>query len=105
MLATILTIIYLIVCVLLIIAILLQQDKTAGSGLGAAFGGSSQTVFGSHSGDILSKATTWLAVGFMVIALLLSFTYTKKSSITQEAGAFSPEEHPTVPVSTPEAGK
>lgn len=81
--------IYLTVCLLLIIVILLQQDKTAGGGMGAAFGGSSQTVFGSHSGDILSKATNWLAVGFIVLALLLTFTFTKRSSLVQDAGTVS----------------
>ncbi len=43
---TLLVIVHVIVCLLMIGAILLQSGK--GAEIGAAFGGSSQTVFGSR---------------------------------------------------------
>ena len=53
---TLLVIIHVIVCLLMIGAILLQSGK--GAEIGAAFGGSSQTVFGSRGpANFLSKFT------------------------------------------------
>lgn len=62
---------HIIVCILLIIIILLQSGKSAD--LAGAFGGAgSQSTFGPRgTASILSKATTVLAVMFMVITLLL----------------------------------
>jgi len=65
----------------LIIVILLQQGK--GSDMGAAFGGSSQTVFGGASGrqSFLVKVTVVLGVLFMLMSLGLSWraSYLHKS--------------------------
>ncbi|MGH7230485.1 MAG: preprotein translocase subunit SecG [Nitrospiraceae bacterium] len=64
-------IIHVIVCFLMIAAILLQAGK--GAEMGAAFGGSSQTVFGSRGpGTFLSKVTIGAAVIFMVTSLGLA---------------------------------
>ena len=61
----------LIVCFLMIAAILLQAGK--GAEIGAAFGGSSQTVFGSRGpGTFLSKVTVAAAVIFMLTSLGLA---------------------------------
>ncbi|MDO6446421.1 preprotein translocase subunit SecG [Colwellia sp. 1_MG-2023] len=66
-----LIVIYLIVAVCLIGLVLIQQGK--GADMGASFGaGSSATIFGSSgSGNFLTKATTWLAIAFFVISLVL----------------------------------
>ena len=59
------------VCVALILIVLLQKGK--GAGMGAAFGGSSQTVFGSSGAtSLLHKVTTAVAVIFMLTSLGLS---------------------------------
>ncbi len=64
-------ILHLIVCFLMIAAILLQAGK--GAEIGAAFGGSSQTVFGSRGpGTFLSKVTVAAAVIFMMTSLGLA---------------------------------
>lgn len=64
-------ILHLIVCFLMIAAILLQAGK--GAEIGAAFGGSSQTVFGSRGpGTFLSKVTVAAAVIFMLTSLGLA---------------------------------
>ena len=66
-----LVIIHLIACFLMIGAILLQSGK--GAEIGAAFGGSSQTVFGSRGpANFLSKFTVVVAVVFMVTSLSLA---------------------------------
>ncbi len=64
-------IIHLLVCFIMIAAILLQSGK--GAEIGAAFGGSSQTVFGSRGpGTFLSKITVGAAVVFMISSLSLA---------------------------------
>ena len=58
-------------CLVLIIVVLLQSGKAAD--LAGAFGGAgSQTAFGPRgAATVLSQATTWCAVMFMVCALAM----------------------------------
>src|SRR5437867_896479 len=58
-------------CLVLIIVVLLQSGKAAD--LAGAFGGAgSQTAFGPRgAANVLSKATTWCAVMFMLCAFAL----------------------------------
>src|SRR5271156_6689233 len=58
-------------CLVLILVVLLQSGKAAD--LAGAFGGAgSQTAFGPRgAANVLSKATTWCAVMFMVCAMAL----------------------------------
>jgi len=70
----ILLFLFVIICFGLILVILLQSSK--GGGLAGAFGGGggAGAVFGGRgAGNFLTKMTSWLAVGFLGIALLLSF--------------------------------
>jgi len=68
---TLAVIIHVVVCFLMIASILLQAGK--GAEIGAAFGGSSQTVFGSRGpGTFLSKVTIGAAVIFMLTSLGLA---------------------------------
>ncbi len=79
-----LTIIHIFVCIFLIAVVLLQRGK--GAELGAAFGGSSQTLFGSRgAATFLSKMTTIAAVVFMITSLTLAVISTKGSSIIKKA--------------------
>jgi preprotein translocase subunit SecG len=64
-------IVHILACLGLILIVLLQTGK--GADMGAAFGGSSQTVFGSSgAATFLSKLTTIVAVVFMVTSLGLA---------------------------------
>jgi preprotein translocase subunit SecG len=99
-----------IVASFLIIVILIQQGK--GSDMGAAFGGSSQTVFGGASGrqSFLVKITVGLGTAFMLLSLGLSWraSYIQKhgrmpSPIEQEnpvkAGGSAPTQNfPAQPI-------
>ena len=71
MLYQVLIVLYLIVALCLIGLVLIQQGK--GADMGASFGaGSSATIFGSSgSGNFLTKSTTYLAIAFFVISLVL----------------------------------
>ncbi len=66
------TVLHIIICVVLIMVVLLQTGK--GAEMGAAFGGATQTVFGSSGpAGFLSKLTTAVAVLFMITTLSLCY--------------------------------
>ena len=67
-----LTIIHVVICFFLIIVVLLQSGKAAD--LAGAFGGAgSQTAFGPRgAASVLSQATTFCAIMFLVCALALA---------------------------------
>ena len=64
---------HILVCIVLVIAVLVQQGK--GADIGAVFGGGgSNTVFGSRgAGNFLTKITTGAAITFMLTSLALSY--------------------------------
>jgi preprotein translocase subunit SecG len=68
-----LVVVHVLICVGLIIVVLLQSSK--GEGLAGAFGGGglSGAVFGGRgAATFLSKATSYLAIGFMVTSIVLT---------------------------------
>lgn len=76
---TLLTIIHIVACVTLILIVLLQAGK--GANMGAAFGGSSQTVFGSSgAGTFLGKVTAAVAIIFMLTSISLTYTASRKTT-------------------------
>ncbi|MEJ2697788.1 MAG: preprotein translocase subunit SecG [Candidatus Sulfobium sp.] len=92
---TFLLIIHVLVCVFLIFIVLIQSGK--GAELGAAFGGSSQTLFGARgAATVFSKLTTIAAVIFMLTSLTLAMITAKSRSVvtpapvTQERKAIPP---------------
>ncbi len=60
-----------ILSAILLIGIIMIQQNKAGGGLGAVSGGTAESIFGTSAGNILTKATTWLAVVFLLSTLLL----------------------------------
>jgi preprotein translocase subunit SecG len=69
---TLLIVIHVIVCLFLIIIVLLQHGK--GADIGATFGGSSQTLFGTEGPlPLLNKITTFAAVIFMLTSAALAY--------------------------------
>ena len=66
------TVIHVVIAIFLILTVLLQAGK--GAGIGAAFGGSSDTMMGVRgSAGLLGKLTATAAILFMVTSLLLSY--------------------------------
>ena len=110
----VLTIVYVLLCFLLIIVVLLQSGKAAD--LAGAFGGAgSQTAFGPRgAATFLSRATTWCAVMFMITSMALflrqSGTRTTGSSVLEKFSKPAPtapapqkQPAPQVPPSPPPA--
>jgi preprotein translocase subunit SecG len=70
--ASVIIAIHIIVCFALILIVLLQTGK--GAEMGAAFGGASQTIFGSSGpAGFLGKLTAGAAVVFMLTSLSLAY--------------------------------
>lgn len=93
--ATLLLIVHVLVCLFLIFIVLIQSGK--GADLGAAFGGSSQTLFGSRgAATFFSKLTTIAAIVFMLTSLSLAVVSVRTGSIikktvpVKERGAVPP---------------
>ena len=91
------------VCLLLVLAILMQLPRS--EGLGAAFGGGvTDNIFGAQTTNVLSKFTVWLGIGFFVLTLILSVSYAKmpgaKASPVNQELMSAPV---PVPVATPAA--
>jgi preprotein translocase subunit SecG len=76
---TSITIVHVLVCLFLIIVVLLQSGKSGD--IAAAFGGQgSQTAFGPRgAATVLTKATTWCAIIFMLTSITLSVSASRKS--------------------------
>ena len=67
-----LVILLVLASVALIGVVLIQSGK--GDGLSGAFGmGEGQAVFGSRAGDVLTKATSWFAIAFMLLSLAVTY--------------------------------
>lgn len=71
-----LTIIFLLVCIGLTVIVLAQQGKDAGLG---AIGGIGDTYWGKNKSRSMEgrlvKITTWLAVLFIVLAIILNLNF------------------------------
>ncbi|MCB9667754.1 MAG: preprotein translocase subunit SecG [Myxococcales bacterium] len=69
---TALAIFYVFICMFLILVVLLQAGK--GGGMGSAFGGTTQTVFGgAGASDFLTRLTSVCAALFMILSATLSY--------------------------------
>lgn len=59
------------ICALLLIFLVAVQDQNS-VGLGGIFGGNSESAFGGRSSKFITKATAYLAIIFMVLALVIA---------------------------------
>jgi preprotein translocase subunit SecG len=108
---TLVMILHVLACLILIMVVLLQAGK--GANMGAAFGGSSQTVFGSSgAGTFLGKMTAAVAIIFMLTSLTLTYTASHRGSalfdksktpVTQQAAPVTPLQNTANPADNPNA--
>lgn len=73
MLKTILSVIFVLICVALTVIVLLQEGKSAGLG---SISGMADTYWGRNKGRSmegnLEKFTTFAAIAFMILAILIN---------------------------------
>ena len=89
-----LIILHTIVSVLLISVVLMQASQ--GGGLSGTFGGqaASSILGGQSAGNVLSKITTWLAVIFISLAILISILTGPSSGSSSSLVKKASEENP-----------
>ncbi len=82
---TFLTVVYVLVCVFLILVVLLQAGR--GGGMGSAFGGASQTVFGASGGaNFMTRLTVVMAALFMLLSATLAYLSSSSEKALERAG-------------------
>ena len=104
-LPALLTLFFVLNCLVLIVVVLLQSGKAAD--LAGAFGGAgSQTAFGPRgAATVLSQATTWCAIMFMICALALVVRVDRSvdqgGSVLQKFSKPTPAQTTPAPAATP----
>jgi preprotein translocase subunit SecG len=96
-----LTIAYVVICLVLLMVILLQQGR--GGDIASAFGGSgSQTAFGARAGaTLLTRITTVAAVLFMLGSIGLGIAWQRGGSSSVVSGKAAPVSAPATPAPAP----
>ena len=99
---TMLLIVHVLACVFLVLVVLLQTGK--GADMGAVFGGSSSTVFGSSgAGNFLTRLTTATAIIFMLTSMGLTYLSSHPTSPTVFDSAPVAEPAPEAPLADPQS--
>jgi preprotein translocase subunit SecG len=83
---TFLIIMFILLSITMVIVILLQAGK--GQGLAGAIGGGmgGGSIFGGRgAADFLSKATTWIAALYMIVAILIGMFYKSEAEEAQKS--------------------
>ena len=98
---TLILVVHLIVSLFLIVVILLQAGK--GASMGASFGGSNQTLFGTSQGSFIGKTTAAAATIFMLTSLSLAYSSSTASTSSVMKGIKTPPpvESQTIPEEFP----
>ena len=84
-LGIILLVLFCIVALLLIFLVTVQDENSVG--LGGIFGGGSESAFGSGTSSFITKATTTLAIVFMVLSLVVAFINKTSDSVPEATAA------------------
>ncbi len=88
--------IHITACLFLIMVVLLQTGK--GAEMGAAFGGSTQTIFGARgAATFLSKLTTGAAIVFMLTSFSLALMASKSETVIPQQTAPAALDEPFAP--------
>lgn len=98
-----LIVLYVLVCVLLVLAILIQSNRSGTMGLF----GTSDSVFGTSGLDLIAKITAWFGVAFVVLAFGISYVMskgkTRLESELEKVKRMQQEQAPATPVEEGEA--
>lgn len=76
-LITTVLVLFALVSLFLVVLVMVQSGKGGSTG-GMLTGGSSGSVFGASTADVMTKITRWTALLFVGLALLLSFLFAKR---------------------------
>ncbi len=90
------------ICLLLIVAVLMQRAKN--EGLGATFGGGTMdSAFGADTTNVLKKFTLWLSIAFFLLTIAMSWFFAHRpvqgvsQSVLQKVATEVEQESATTP--------
>lgn len=89
-LITTVLILFAINCIFLIFLVMVQTGKGGGGVGGMLGGGSSGSVFGASTADVMTKITRGAAIVFIFLALVLSFLFAKKDDTLIPENSLNP---------------
>ncbi|GHU49909.1 hypothetical protein FACS1894200_09070 [Spirochaetia bacterium] len=94
-LGIVLLVVFVIIAVFLILLVLIQNEE--GGSIGGIFAGGSGSAFGSRSGNVLTKATSFLGALFLILCLGLALLNRSPaiSGVEQAARELGTSEKPT----------
>jgi preprotein translocase subunit SecG len=100
----VLTVLMVLDCIMLVFLILLQlPKKEAGAGL-AFGGGATDALFGAGSGNVLTKITTYVVIGFFGLSILLATIGRPHKTVESIADQLTkPSASATLPATAPAA--
>ncbi len=87
-LSVVLLVAFVIICVLLVLLVLVQDQDN--SGMGSMLGGGNSAAFGSHSANVLTKATIVLTVLFFAATFSIALL-NKKTTVNDNLAAVAAE--------------
>lgn len=101
-----LTVLIIAVCVLLVLAVLIQNPK--GGGLSASFGGMGNQVMGARKAtDFIEKSTWTLVVALLVLSLVSGIFMPKKGTVEVQKSELEDKVNQTnfpLPTTAPDDG-
>ncbi len=96
---TIFSVLIVITCFLLVLAVLVQNPK--GGGLSATFGGGNQVMGVKKTADFLEKSTWYLAIALLVFSLSSNFVISSSNSAGEQNQSIIQEQLNNTSVPTP----
>lgn len=96
--------VHVLVCLLIVLAVLMQRPKSEGLG-GALGGGMTESLFGAQSSNVISTATRWLGILFFVLTITLSVLYARQgrsgSGVQKKLNEAAKAAQPALPATAP----
>lgn len=82
-----LIVLFVIVCIILCLLILIQSDKGGGisGAVGGGLGGANNLLGTQDTANILTRGTVIFGVAFLVLCILLSFTFNRSNAVGQKS--------------------
>jgi preprotein translocase subunit SecG len=82
-----LVVLFVIVCIILCLLILIQSDKGGGisGAVGGGLGGANNLLGTQDTANILTRGTVIFGISFLVLCILLSFTFNRSNAVGQKS--------------------
>ncbi|MBN1602306.1 MAG: preprotein translocase subunit SecG [Chitinispirillaceae bacterium] len=82
-----LIVLFVFVCIILCLLILIQSDKGGGisGAVGGGLGGANNLLGTQDTANILTRGTVIFGVAFLVLCILLSFTFNRSNAVGQKS--------------------